>query len=105
MLSVRGVDLWIGVEDLGGVRKVSVHGRLAGAMVAELDRVVQGLEPPLQIDLSQLLSVDEEGLEALRALRRDGGRLVAIRPIIELQIDAEDGSGEWRATASDKKPS
>jgi hypothetical protein len=82
-----GMDLWIGVKDLGDVREVSLHGRLAAAGIHELERAARDLEPPVRIDISQLLSVDEAGVRALRARRQSGEELVGARPLIELLID------------------
>ena len=87
------VDLFIGVEDLGEVREVRLEGRLAGAAVAEMTRAAQGLEPPIRIDLSQLLSVDEEGLRALRDRRESGEELVGARPLIQHLLGRSPGEG------------
>lgn len=81
------MDLWIGVEDKGGVRQVRLEGRLAAVSIAEFEKAARGLEPPVLFDLSQLLSTDEEGLQALRARREAGDQLIGVRPLIQHQLD------------------
>ena len=64
------------------MREICLQGRLAGEAIDELARVSQGLEPPIRIDLSQLLSADEAGLAALRVRQQAGEELVGARPLI-----------------------
>ena len=82
------MDLWIGVERNAEACELRLEGRLAGATVAELDRVVEELELPIRVDLSQLFSADDAGIEALQALRSNGAELLGTRPLIQQRVEA-----------------
>ena len=81
------MDLWIGVRDWGEVREICLEGRLAGEAIEELERVSVDLEPPIRIDLSQLLSTDDAGLASLRVRQQAGEELVGARPLIQHLLD------------------
>jgi anti-anti-sigma regulatory factor len=55
---------------------VQLAGRLNAAQVAELRHVCAAARGQLRIDLTDLLSADAVGLDALRRLRRSGAELV-----------------------------
>ncbi len=84
------MDLWISVEDRGEVREVRLEGRLAGEAVAELERATRNLEPPIRLELRELLSADESGLIALRARQKAGEELIGARPLIQHLLDQAD---------------
>ena len=86
------MDLWIGVEDRGDVREVRLEGRLAEVSIAELEKATLGLEPPIRIDLSQLISADTAGLEELRSRQEAGENLVGTRPLIRHLLDGLENS-------------
>ena len=90
------MDLWIGVRDRGEVREICLEGRLAGEAIAEFERASQDLEPPIRIDLRQLLSADDTGLATLRARQQAGEELVGARPLIQHLLDRpeEEPPGE-----------
>jgi anti-anti-sigma regulatory factor len=66
-----------------------VDGRLDAEGAAELERVVAGLSGSLRLDLAGLRSVDDAGLEALRALRARGIALTGTSPYLRLLLAAE----------------
>ena len=65
---------------------VRIEGRLEGEVLAELDRVCRAVPGDLVLDLSALLSADERGLAALRALAAGGARMIGASPYIQLLL-------------------
>jgi len=57
---------------------VRLAGRLNEVQVYELFSVCARAAGPVQIDLTDLLSADVVGLDALRRLRGDGAQLVGV---------------------------
>lgn len=99
------MDLWIGVEDRGDAREVRLEGRLAGEAVAELERATLKLEPPIRLDLSQLLSADEAGLAALRVRQEAGEEMVGARPLIQHFLDRLEEESSIRVNDAGRKVS
>lgn len=66
-----------------------VDGRLDGEGVTELERVVASLPGPLRLELTDLRSADEAGLEALRALRDRGICLTGTSEYLRLQLESD----------------
>src|SRR5690606_32938817 len=69
------VECWIGVTDDRDGRTVRVAGRFGAAEVPELLRACEGAST-LTLDLTDLVSADAAGLQALHRMRRHGGRVV-----------------------------
>jgi hypothetical protein len=85
------VDCWIGVVQEGGRRVVRVAGRLGEAQVPELLRACA--EPgPLQVDLSDLVSADAAGLDALRRVQTRGATWVGVPEYIQLRLDSSSAA-------------
>ena len=61
---------------------VQLAGRLNEVQVYELFSVCARAAGQLQIDLTDLLSADAVGLDALRRLRGDGAELVGVAPYL-----------------------
>lgn len=80
------VDCWIGVEQETDRRIVRLAGRLGVAQVPELLRAC-GAPGNLQLDLTDLVSADVAGLEALQRARARGARLVGVPGYIQLKLD------------------
>ena len=57
---------------------VYLAGRLNAAQVPELRQVCADVTGRIRVDLSDLLSADAVGIDALRRLRRDGAELVGV---------------------------
>jgi anti-anti-sigma regulatory factor len=55
---------------------IQLTGRLNAAQVHELRRVYAGASGRVEIDLTDLLSADAVGLDALRRLRHSGAEIV-----------------------------
>lgn len=64
-----------------------IDGRLDGEGVTELERVVASLPCPLRLELLDLRSADEAGLEALRALRDRGIQLTGASEYLRLRLE------------------
>ena len=71
------VDMSVRVTPtIDGERTVlQVAGRLESADLSELDKEIRSLDGPLVLDLSELLSADEAGIEKLRELLSAGAEL------------------------------
>ena len=73
-------EIHISVSTTGASSVIKVDGALMHEGLAELERVIAPLEGPLRLDLSELRSLDEEGLAAIQALGGGGLRSWAPRP-------------------------
>jgi hypothetical protein len=84
--SPSAVDCWIGVVQEEDRRIVRLAGRLGMAQVPELLRAC-GAQGNLQLDLTDLVSADVAGLEALQRARARGAMLVGVPGYIQLKLD------------------
>jgi hypothetical protein len=85
------VDCWIGVAQEQDRRVVRLAGRLGEAQVPEL--LIACSEPgPLQLDLTDLVSADAAGLEAIQRVEARGATLTGVPGYIRLQLESP-----WRA--------
>src|SRR6187402_1872152 len=81
------VECWIGVITEVDRRVVRVAGRLGVAHVPELLSACDGTGP-LELNLTDLASADNAGIEALQRVRRKGAILVGTPGYIQLKIDS-----------------
>jgi hypothetical protein len=91
------VECWIGVVREPDRRIVRLAGRLSAAQVPEL---LGACEVPLEIDLTELVSADVAGVEALQRLRDLGATLVGAPGYLQMKLDS---SPAGPATASSPK--
>ena len=76
-----------------GVRTVlTISGRLSAAAVEELGRVRRAIEGAITVDLSSLVSADDDGIEAIRALSLAGDQIRSASPFVQLLL-ADDPPG------------
>ena len=76
-----------------GLRTVmTISGRLSGASVAELRRVRLATAGSITVDLSSLVSADDDGIAAIRALSLAGDEIRSASPFVELLL-ADDPPG------------
>jgi hypothetical protein len=87
------VECWIGVTTEGDRRIVRVAGRLRVAHVPEMLAACAG-SPALEVDLTDLVSADVAGIEALRRIRTKGATLVGTPGYIRLKIDSANARSE-----------
>ena len=84
------MDCWIGVVTEADRRVVRLAGRLSVAQVPELlTACADGGR--LEIDLTDLVSADTAGIEALQRVRRTGATLVGTPGYIQLKLDSGTG--------------
>jgi hypothetical protein len=81
------VDCWIGVVQQPNRRLVRLAGRLSVAQVPELLEACAESRP-IELDLAELVSADDAGIEALQRLRRDGAMLVSAPGYLQLKLDS-----------------
>jgi len=81
------VDCWIGVVTDVDRRVVRLAGRLSAAQVPELLSACGG-GGPLELDLTDLVSADVTGVEALQRVRAKGATLVGTPGYIQLKLDS-----------------
>ena len=82
-----GVDCWIGVVQERDGRLVRLAGRLSVAQVPELlNACAEAI--PLQIELTDLVSADAAGIEALQRLRGQGASLVGAPGYLQMKLDS-----------------
>ena len=84
------VDCWIGVVQEVDRRVVRLAGRLSVDQVPELFKAC-GEGGPVEVDLTDLVSADVAGIEALQRIRRTGALLVGIPGYIKLKLDSPTG--------------
>lgn len=79
---------WIGVEHAGDQWLVRLAGRLSGDQVPDLLKVCgEHGSDPVEIELSDLLSADAAGIDALRRVRLAGVLLTGTPAYIQLKLD------------------
>lgn len=81
------MDLHITLENAGDALTVRVAGRLGADGSAELERACRD-EVRLRLDLSELVTADEEGTRLLVRLRNAGAELAGVPPYIDLLLRA-----------------
>jgi hypothetical protein len=81
------VECWIGVGQEGDRRVVRLAGRFAEAQVPELMQVCAAAGP-ISLDLTELVSTDVAGLEALSRIRDQGAMITGAPTYIQLRLDS-----------------
>jgi hypothetical protein len=84
------VECWIGVVQEIDRRVVRLAGKLSGAQVPELLEACSQ-SSGLQLDLSDLVSADVAGIEALHRIRARGASLTGVPGYIQLKLDSAGG--------------
>jgi hypothetical protein len=83
----RVVECWIGVGQEGDRRVVRLAGWFGEAQVPELMQVCAA-GGPLSIDLTELVSTDAAGLEAISRIREQGAMITGAPTYIQLRLDS-----------------
>jgi hypothetical protein len=81
------VECWIGVGQEGDRRVVRLAGRFAEAQVPELMQVCAA-GGPISLDLTELVSTDAAGIEALSRIRDQGAMITGAPTYIQLRLDS-----------------
>ena len=82
------MDCWIGIGQMDTRRVVRLAGRLTSTHVPELLKACNGSHE-LDLDLSELLSADVAGIDAIRRIRQAGASLIRASGYIQFQLDSE----------------
>jgi hypothetical protein len=82
------VDCWIGVAQEEQRRTVRLAGRLTIGHVPELLRACAE-SAAVEVDLTDLVSSDLAGIDALRRVRAGGATLVGATGYIKLKLDTQ----------------
>ena len=72
---------------------IRVEGRLAAREVEDLEKEIQLVAAPVQLDLSNLQAADAEGVRALRSISAKGTKLVGASPYIRQLLGDTDSRG------------
>lgn len=94
------MDCWIGIAQKTDGRLVRLAGRLSVAQVPELLGICSEILPT-QIDLTDLVSADIAGIEALQGLRKRGATLLGASGYLQLKLDAASDTLDQRPATSD----
>jgi hypothetical protein len=90
------VDCWIGIAQEGDRCVLRLAGRFGEAQVPEL-LLACAAARPAYLDLTDLVSTDAAGLEALSRVRLEGATIMGAPKYIQLKLDsmaAKPGSGQ-----------
>ena len=88
LASTKFVECWIGVVQESDRRVVRLAGRLSIAQVPELLGACAETWT-IELDLTDLISADVAGIEALQGLRGRGARLVGAPGYLQLKLDSK----------------
>ena len=88
--ALPGMQLRITKTTAGTVTALRIAGQLKGEGVAELEEACASVDGPVDLDLSQLITADAEGVRALNNLLARGARLVAASLYVELLLKQEE---------------
>jgi len=71
---------------------VQVAGRLESCDVPELDREIRSVVGPFALDLSELVSADDAGLDRLRELAAHGTELGSASHYLQMLLDDDEST-------------
>jgi hypothetical protein len=85
-------------------RVIRLAGRLSAEQVPDFFRAC-GDEGAMTLDLTDLISVDPAGIDALQRLRRQGARLTGVTGYIQLRLDslADRAAASAAGTTRDRR--
>ncbi len=66
---------------------LTIAGRLSGQVIEEFRGVRRKFEHAVTLDLSSLVSADDEGMEAIRAMSRQGDEIRNASRFVELLLE------------------
>jgi hypothetical protein len=95
------VDCWIGVGQERHRRVVKLAGRLAAAQVPELLTACTD-DGAVELELTDLVSADPAGIEAIQRLQGKGVRLVGVPGYIRLKLEAVPNPGPAHGSPREK---
>ena len=82
------MDCWIQIVQEPDGRLVRLAGRLGSAQVPDLLQACACGEGSVCVDLTDIVSADAMGIEALQRVRDKGATLIAVPEYIQLKLDS-----------------
>jgi len=82
----------IEMETEGPVVVLHVAGQIAGPGITQLRDACERVEGNVVLDLSAMMFADNNGVELLRTLRKEGAAIRGASPFIKLLIDGVIGT-------------
>ncbi len=79
----------LNTEKQGATWVIRVCGQLGHDDVPAFEEACRAVIGPLCLDLTELLGLDDHGVEAIRTARVSGATLSGASPYIELRLSAE----------------
>ena len=73
----------------GAVTTLKVDVELTREGVAELEKACESVDGPVDLDLSELMRADAEGVQALKKLFATGAQLLGASPYIKLLLESD----------------
>ena len=85
------MEIRIDIESEGPAPVLHVSGRLTGPAITQLSDVCEPMVGRFVLDLSNLKFADDDGVEAIRALRERGAEIRGASYFIKMLINGETG--------------
>ncbi len=85
------MEIRIDIESEGPEPVLHVAGRLTGPAITQLSDVCEPMEGRFVLELSKLKFADDDGVEAIRALRERGAEIRGASYFIKMLINDETG--------------
>ncbi len=85
------MEIRIDIESEGPDVVLHVSGRLTGPAITQLSDACEPMKGRFVLDLSKLRFADDDGVEAIRALRERGADIRGASSFIKLLINGETG--------------
>ena len=76
----------------GTLTTLKIDGDLMREGVAELEKTCESVDGPVDLDLSELMRADAEGVQDLKKLLATGAQLLGASPYIKLLLESEKRS-------------
>ncbi len=85
------MEIRIDIESEGPEPVLHVSGRLTGPAITQLSDACEPIEGRFVLELSKLKFADDDGVEAIRALRESGAEIRGASYFIKILINDEAG--------------
>jgi anti-anti-sigma regulatory factor len=82
------MEIRIDIISEGPETVVYIAGRLSGAAVAQLRKACDPIEGAFVLDLSSLIFLDDEGIDAIRTLGEKRAEVRGASPFVQLLLDS-----------------
>lgn len=89
--TVCSMEIRIDITSEGPETVVYIVGRLSGVAVAQLKKACDPIEGAFVIDLSNLLFVDDAGIDFIHTIVEEGAEIREASPFVQLLLDDTPG--------------